>query len=272
MKLLVLVVTLLVGCSLDESEQDAATTSQGIGGNTATTDAGSRAARTSTPSSVASAQPMAAGSRAPIVSVQPSVAGAGAQPTAAGARAPATAAQPPLAGASAPATSSAGAPAAGIDLCQTLERCCPALSDPTLRSTCEGVAKARAESACAQITPMLCSATPTTPVQPSCDTLATCCATLEDEDQEDCQSTVDEADPAACDEARAELCPATPSDPSTMGDDCPKLMICCVSLMDDEDQEECLEVVTGADAAACGESLSELCPDPNAPPPPESDD
>jgi hypothetical protein len=154
-----------------------------------------------------------------------------------------------------------------------LARCCPALTDGTLRATCEGVATARAESACAQVTPMLCGAdNPTATTATSCDALAICCATVEEEDQEDCQSAVDEADPAACDEAQAELCPTTSTNPGTATDDCPKLMICCASLTDEEDQEECLEVVTDADAAACGESLTELCPDPNAPPPPESDD
>lgn len=268
MKHLWLLVTLWVGCSLNDSEG----VSQETAGSMATTSAGSPATRPSTTSSSATTQPSAAGARAPIVSVQPSAAGASAQPSASGTRAPTpaagTGAQPSAAGA--PATSTAGAAATSIVLCETLERCCPALSDPTLRSTCEGVAKARAESACAQITPMLC--TSNQPQAPSCETLTTCCATLEEEDQEDCQGVVDEADPAACTEAQAELCPATSTTPETTTDDCPKLMICCMSLTDDEDQEECLEVVTDADAAACGESLTELCPDPNAPPPPESDD
>jgi hypothetical protein len=260
MKHLLPLVALLVGCSLDDSEA----ASQETGGSMAATSAGSPATRPSTTSSSTSTQPSAAGSRASIMSVQPSAAGTRAPTPAAGASAPASST------AGAPASSTAGAPATGVALCETLERCCPALSDPTLRSTCEGVARARAESACAQITPMLCSSNQ--PQAPSCGTLTTCCATLEEEDQEDCQSVVDEADPAACSEAQAELCPATSTTPGAMTDDCPKLMICCTSLTDDEDQEECLEVVTDADAAACGESLTELCPDPNAPPPPESDD
>ena len=250
MKHLLLLVALLVGCSLDDS----GSASQETGGSMATTTAGSPATSPSTTSGSTSTQPSAAGSRAPIMSVQPSAAG--------------TRAPTPAAGASAPNT--AGSPATGAALCETLERCCPALSDPTLRSTCNGVAKARAESACAQITPMLCSSNQ--PQEPSCGTLTTCCATLEEEDQEDCRSVVDEADPAACTEAQAELCPAPSTTPGAMTDDCLKLMICCMSLTDDEDQEECLEVVADADAAACGESLTELCPDPNAPPPPESDD
>lgn len=269
MKHLFVLVLLLVGCSLDESEPSdpSMTGSQASAGRSATATAGSPASRPTTPSS----QPTAAGSRAPITSAQPSAAGAVApQPAAAGARAPVTSAQPPTAGASAPANNAAGAPATA--LCDVLENCCPALSDPTLRSTCEGVAKARAESACAQITPMLCGGVPSTSTQNKCETLSTCCATLEDEDQEDCQGAVDEADAAACEEAQAELCPATTGTPGTTTDDCPKLMICCMSLTDDEDQEECLEVVADADAAACGESLTDLCPDPNAPPPPESDD
>jgi hypothetical protein len=268
MKHLLLLVTLLVGCSLDDSEA----ASEETGGSMAATTAGSPATRQSTTSSSKSTQPSAAGSRAPIMSVQPPTAGTRAPTPTAGASAPATstAGAPASSTAGAPASSTAGAPATGVALCETLERCCPALSDPTLRSTCEGVAKARAESACAQITPMLCSSNQ--PQEPSCGTLTTCCATLEEEDQEDCQSVVDEADPAACTEAQAELCPATSTTPGTMTDDCPKLMICCTSLTDDEDQEECLEVVADADAAACGESLTELCPDPNAPPPPESDD
>jgi hypothetical protein len=174
------------------------------------------------------------------------------------------------AGVGAPAANTAGAPATVTAMCEVLERCCPALSDPTLRSTCEGVARARAENACAQVTPMLCGGAPSSA---SCASLSSCCSTLDEEDREDCEAAVAEADPAACDEAQAELCPATtPHTPGTMTDACPKLMVCCMSLSDDEDQEECTEVVADADAAACGESLSELCPDPNAPPPPESDD
>jgi len=273
MKHVWLLVTLLIGCSDAPEDEAASTGSQGTAGNAATTNAASPAIQPSTPSNTTSPQPTAAGSRAPIMSVQPSTAGARAPATStAGAPAISAAGTPATGTAGAPATSTAGAPATGIALCDTLERCCPTLSDPTLRSTCEGVVRAGAESACAQITPTLCTGTPSTSTQPSCETLATCCATLEEEDQEDCQSAVDEADPAACEEAQAELCPATPTTPGTMTDDCPKLMMCCMSLTDDEDQEECLEVVTDADAAACGESLAELCPDPNAPPPPESDD
>lgn len=272
MKHIIVLAVLSVGCSLDDSDADPSTTgSQESVGSAAEATAGSSASRPSTATSTPTTQPTAAGARAPIASTQPSAAGTSApQPSAAGARAPMTNAQPGTAGASAPAMNAAGA--AAPVLCEVLENCCPALSDPTLRSTCEGVAKARAESACAQITPMLCAGGPNTSTQSACETLSTCCATLEEEDQEDCQGAVDEADPAACEEAQAELCPATTGTPGTTTDDCPKLMGCCMSLSDDEDQEECLEVVTDADAAACSESLTELCPDPNAPPPPESDD
>jgi hypothetical protein len=258
MKHVFLLVLLLAGCSLDDPEAEpAAANSQGTIATATTPSSANAGTAATSPGTPSVAVPPTI--RTPT---QPSAAGASAmstQPAVAGANAAAPPTQPPAAGASTP-------------VCEVLARCCPALSDQTLRATCEGVATARAEAACAQITPMLCTTDNPSTTTSSCDTLATCCATLEDEDQEDCQSAVDEADPAACDEAQAELCPAATTPPGTATDDCPKLMICCTSLTDDEDQEECLEVVADADAAACGESLAELCPDPNAPPPPESDD
>jgi hypothetical protein len=42
--------------------------------------------------------------------------------------------------------------------------------------------------------------------------------------------------------------------------------------LDEEDQEDCQGVVDEADPVACAETQAELCPDPNAPAPPESDD
>lgn len=250
MKRVILLVLLCGACSGDDpaSEPDAAD-SGGASGATAqasSTNAGT-VAIPSTPVAT-----MTATRTPPVMRAQPSAAA-------------------PVAGSG--STTTVTPPAAGTPLCDVLARCCPALTDPTLRSTCEGVATSRAENACAQITPMLCGGTtPTTTSDPTCETLATCCASLDEEDAEDCQAVVDEADPAACGDTQAELCPATTTTPGSTGEECPKLMICCMTLTDDEDQEDCTDVVADADAAACAESLTELCPDPNAPTPPESDD
>lgn len=263
MKHAILLVLLSAGCSLDDPESEPAAGTTATTTTASTTTAGAAGTKPVTPSV---AVPPATRPQLPTAGTnpQPSAAGAAASP-------PVVSTQPAAAGVPGAPMQPAAA-GAGTPICEVLARCCSALSDQTLRATCEGVATARAEAACAQITPMLCGVDNPTTTATSCDALATCCATLEEEDQEDCQSTVDEADPAGCDEAQAELCPATSTAPGTMTDDCPKLMVCCMSLTDDEDQEECLEVVTDADATACGESLAELCPDPNAPPPPESDD
>jgi hypothetical protein len=146
---------------------------------------------------------------------------AGASAPAAGASVT-TSMQPSAAGAAAPGSAAPGsAGPSSSSSCDALGACCGALVDPTLRGTCESVAKSRAEAACAGVTGMLCSSSTTTaatPPQAGCAALEACCVTLDEEDAEDCQGVVDEADPLAC-----------------------------------------------------GDTLAELCPDPNAPPPPEDD-
>jgi hypothetical protein len=97
------------------------------------------------------------------------------------------------------------------------------------------------------------------PMADACVQLNSCCALLEEDDQEDCEDLVADADIAACTEAVPELCP-TSTIPSTMptGDACLQLNTCCATL-EDEDQDQCLDTAIALDLAACMESFDDLC-------------
>jgi hypothetical protein len=91
--------------------------------------------------------------------------------------------------------------------------------------------------------------------------LATCCATLED-DQEDCQAVADAAVGADCSASLTELCPTTTTaiPPATPIGTCADLQTtCCSTLEDDEDTEECTAAVTAGDVAACQAANDALC-------------
>lgn len=136
------------------------------------------------------------------------------------------------AGAMAPSTAP-GSRAMQGGACDTLQSCCKSLTDPSLRSTCEAVVASRAENACTPLVGMLCSGpsqlpttTPpvagtaaTAPSVDACSALSGCCATLDEEDQEDCQGVVDEADAMGCMDTQAELCPDPNAPAPTPGDD-----------------------------------------------------
>jgi hypothetical protein len=91
--------------------------------------------------------------------------------------------------------------------------------------------------------------------------LVTCCATVED-DQEDCQAVADAAVAAECSASLTELCPttATATPPATPIQTCADLQaMCCSTLEDDEDIEECTAAVTAGDVASCQAANDALC-------------
>ena len=210
-----------------------------------------------------------AGSAAPsTVGRVPSAAGASAGGSAvmSGSAAPAGAA-----GTAAPA--SASAPSV---TCLALRSCCSAVLDTRAKTLCQTIADGSNESLCKVASDDYC-ATSSVPAPPAgtppvagtadCSALATCCNTLEDEDdQEDCEEVVDAAVATDCRTSLSELCPTTttpttPSTPSTPTTGaCATLDTqCCATLDDDDDLEECKDAVSTADATACQEAHEALC-------------
>ncbi len=175
-------------------------------------------------------------------------------------------------------------PPAAADPCVALEACCASLADEEDQEDCEeGLADAD-PIACQASVDEACPGTPTAPGVPGsdpCVALNQCCATLiDEEDQEDCTGVVEEADATACTQSAADYCTTVPTVPTvpTPGvpgsDPCATLTQCCSALADEEDQEECTEVVEEADPAACTESAADYCMStvPGTPPPPPEDD
>jgi hypothetical protein len=81
----------------------------------------------------------------------------------------------------------------------------------------------------------------------------------EDEDQEACDEVAADADVAACTASMPEFCASTPPTVPPGANSCTALQTCCAMLDDEDDQQPCDEVASGADGAACTESLPDFC-------------
>jgi hypothetical protein len=125
----------------------------------------------------------------------------------------------------------------------------------------------RAPGAAGSSAPAAGAASSAIPASVMCAALRLCCnALLNPRDRTLCQAIADGTNESLCKVATDDYCAtagvpstsaATPPVPATA--DCPALAVCCNSL-DEDDQEDCQEVVDGAVAADCRASLSELCP------------
>jgi hypothetical protein len=161
-----------------------------------------------------------------------------------------------------------GAPA--VDpACATLRPCCGTLLDAREKQLCQAIVDQRTASLCKVASEDYCAAPTTTsttmttmtvPSMAECTALNTCCASLDEEDQEDCLTVVDTAIAADCSASLTELCPNTaPATTPTMGVCAMLDTMCCATLEDDEDIEECKDAVSSAIEATCQETLDALC-------------
>jgi hypothetical protein len=97
------------------------------------------------------------------------------------------------------------------------------------------------------------------PASSPCAALTTCCGTLDEDDQEDCQEVADEADFDACRTSLRELCPNVTTTTTPSSSPCADLLTCCDTLEEDADIDACRTTAVGADPVACQDANTTLC-------------